>query len=428
MANSKRVTNIQIGNGTSALPTAGASVTPTTITNGVIGVLNETMVAMTAGQTISDTSKIYLVQGTPDSTNYMKFSFPINGAYVQSYKGESYSPATRDVWAVGYNRKTAAGAISVTNNADYTIYINVKSQKDLYGERPYRRDYSYTSASTDTGLEIANAFKTQINSDNTGGALDATAITVGNGTGVYGLTGATAWGIEITSTIITNQYFNTQYQELRSYFTIEVNDAFILGTPTTVTNISHMSYGQGTYNTVYTQELFDFGYEGVTNRRLWPIPVLNSSVQDLATATTITQTATITTLEDKVTFSADVTTTNILVVGDFITINSIAFEIKYFISSTVAIVTAVNSSATQTTQAVVRKLWYATITIEVNGDPNLSDGVNMTSSAKQTLIIALPQGIASSASNIRSTQLLAVEAILNPWMASLPRAFANISI
>jgi hypothetical protein len=53
----------------------------------------------------------------------------ITGANITGYKGERYAPDTRDVYVIGYNRKTATGSIQVTNDADYTFLVSIKYDK-----------------------------------------------------------------------------------------------------------------------------------------------------------------------------------------------------------------------------------------------------------------------------------------------------------
>ncbi len=180
----------------------------------------------------------------------------------------------------------------------------------------------------------------------------------------------------------------------------------------------------GTYNQVYTLENKDFMYEGVMNRRLWPIPVLDysaNSTYELSSAIAETVAGTIN--EDKVTFSATVAAK--LQAGDKVTLNAVAYEIKYFISTTVAILTSV-LVGTSVTDAVKVKDKYDIIVIEFNDSINTPTGV--VAVANKSVIIATPSIDAGGAYNSLSANGTDVKAVLDAWMATTPGAFPAISI
>ena len=108
--NLHRVQNIFISNGT-ALPANNAAITG--VTAGKIGIYGTDMTALNpaGGDTISTQPSIYLMEGKTDSngTSYIKKSMKIGGQSILSFKGQSYAPSKREVWAIGYNRLTAAG-------------------------------------------------------------------------------------------------------------------------------------------------------------------------------------------------------------------------------------------------------------------------------------------------------------------------------
>lgn len=421
MNNIHRVQNIFISDGT-ALPSNNAAITALGTSD--IGVYGTDWTALNpaGGDTITTQPSIYLVEGKVDSNgiSYVKKSMKIAGTSVISYQGESYRPAKRSVYAIGYNRATTTGLIEVNNDTNYNYTIRFKNDKWLYSQRPEVLNVNFQSASSATQLTIATQIAGTINTSSF--RTQISAVVVGNGTGLYGLTGATAYGVEIWALDI-NQFSSTTYTPNQVYFSAHVNDASGFGTTTTCAAIQAPAFGSGTYNQVYTTENKDFQYEGVLNRRLWPIPVLDySSTATYVLSAAITPTWAGTTGEDTVTFSATVAA--IVRAGEKVELDSINYEVKYFVSATVAVLTTPLLS-TATTGAAKVRLKYDIVTIEFN------DIVNTPTSsaiANKSVVIAVPAIDAGGAYNALSTAGTNLKAILDGWMTTTPGAFANISI
>lgn len=425
--NTHKVSEIFIGSG-AALPTGGTAIAAASINQ--TGIYGNDMTAVTATDTITTAgrSSIYLVNKEADGN--LKRSFEIKGVSVTGYKGQSYTPAKKEVWTIGYNRATTAGTIAVANSTDYSFSIRFKNDKIFYSERPEVLNVTFTSAAAATQLTIATQIAAAINNSAFGsqptGIKEVIAVVVGDGTGVYGLTGASNYGVEITALDI-NQYRNTSYNSKYVYFSVHVNDATGFSSTTTCTQIQAFDPGSGTYNDVYNKENFYYQYEGVLNRTAFPIPTLAylSSSTGVASGTIAAFTVTGTAAEDKVTFSAAASTQ--LPAGSLITISGNEYEIKYYISSTVAILTSVLLTSPSTT-AVSARAWYDLFTIELT-DVTTTPGANVGQFAKKVVVIATP-AIASGATAMttQGTESAAIAAILNPWMASTPGAFTAVSL
>jgi len=423
MNNLHRVQNIFISDG-SALPANNAA--STVVVDGQIGIYGNDWTALNpaGGDTITTQPSIYIVQGKTgtDGDFILKKSMKIDGTAVTSYKAESYAAAKREVWAIGYNRKTSTGTIEVNNDTDYNYTIRFKNDKWLYSERPEVLNVHFQSAVAATQLSVATTIASTINTSAYKNLI--IAVVVGDGTGVYGLTAAANYGVEITAKDV-NQNLSTTYTPNNVYFSVFVNDASGFGTTTTCTQIQAFTYGSGTYNQVYMMENKDLQYEGVINRRQWPIPVLDySATSALINSLAVTETVTGTISEDKVTFSNATIATKIFA-GDKVTFNGVQYEIKYFISTTVAILTSV-LLAGQAATAVTVKGKYDLITIEFSDRINTPTGVAAT--ANKSVVIAVPSmqsGVIYSTSSLAGID---VKAILDAWMATTPGAFANISI
>jgi hypothetical protein len=407
-----KVTNTFVGNG-SALEADVNTLTP-----GKLGLFTMGNTALTTAYVASSaTQKIQVSETFADGS--FKKSMLIDGASVIGARGKRYTPATREVWAIGYDRKLAAGSIEVNNASDYTASILFKNDKSLYSERPEMLRINFTSSATATQLSIATQIAAAIN--NGGFKTLVKAIVVGNGTGVYGLTTATAWGVEITALDI-NQFRSSTYKENRVYFSVQVDDSTGFGSSTTCTQISANNPGEGTYNYIYNKENFDYQYEGLSNRRLWPAQQVSFNVANTGYLTAaIVPTVTGVVDEDTVTFSATVAA--IIRPGELVELNGNMYEVKYFISATVAVLTTV-VPAIAALSAVKLKYFYSLLIVEFT-DNSFTSGADLISVARKSVYIATPAinaGAAYTAIATGSTEGAALLTNLNAWLATTPAA------
>lgn len=417
-----KVTNILIGDGT-ASPAAGSQVTTANIASGDIAVIKNNMLTAGAALTIADTEKIYIGQGTADTATPIKLSMPIVGRGIKSFTAASYTPATREVWAIGVNRSnTNAGTITAANSTEYKYSVTLKADRNLYAERNKRFSFSFVTDASATQSEIADTIVSQINAQ--GGLKDlVTAVKVADGTGAYGLTGATDYGVEVWSK--TQTQFNTSYFEDRVSFSVHVDDATGFGSATTCAQIQAMTYGSGTYRQVYNMENFAYQYEGVVNRTKWPIPTLTySSSSSTFTSSNISGvTGNVTTVsgEDVLTV---VTSTAALRAGELIDVDGVNYEIKYIMSSTKAVLTEAASASYGAAANLKVKYAYDLINIEFS-NPHSSDGANVVMDSQQQVVLAIPAIDSAAAYNSQSTQLIDMLAVLNSYAGSLGFAAVN---
>ncbi len=407
-----KVTNTFVGNGT-ALET-----TVNTLTPGKLGVFGQDQAILASAYAAGGASESITVSETFADGSFKK-SMSINGRSVTSARGKRYSPATREVWAIGYNRKTATGTIEVNASTDYTFNIRFKNDKSLYSERPEVLRGNFLSAVIATQLTIATQAAAVIN--NGGFKTLVVAVVVGDGTGIYGLTAANNYGVEITALDI-NQFRSSTYKENRVYFSVHVEDATGFGVTTTCTQIQANSYGEGTYNYIYNKENFDYQYEGLSNRRLWPAQSVSFNVANTGYLTAaIVPTVTGVVGEDTVTFSATVAA--MIRVGELVELNGAMYEVKYFISTTVAVLTTV-VPAIGGGSAVKVKYFYSILILEF-ADNSFTSGADLVSVARKSVYIATPAidaGAAYTAIATGSTEGASLLSKLNTWLASTPSA------
>lgn len=444
--NTTKVTEIFIGNG-AALDANNTSIASITKQIAIVG-SDMTTLNPAGGDTITTQPIIYLVNKLANGE--LKRSFPIKGTSISGWKGQHYKPARREVWGIGYQRGSvvdgvttaAGGSITVNNSTDYNFSIRFKWDKTFYSERPEVLNVTFRSSATATQSNIADQIVNSINNSGYGSSIAGMkcikAVKVGDGTGVYGLTGATNFGVEIWG-LDVNQFQNTSYGDRKVYFSVAVDDSTGFE-GTNCTNIQTHSYGTGTYNQVYNMENYYFQYEGVLNRTLWPIPTLSyltsgtyvTSGNVTAAATTPTGNITAATInEDMVTVA---TATTGLRPGEIIDINGTQYEIKYIKSATEFIVTT-PLTATYTGANLKVKYLYNVLNIELT-DVITTPGANVGQFSKKVIVIATPAIDAAAAdpfdrtldSADTSAEQLDILDILNPWMTSTPLAPATVTL
>jgi hypothetical protein len=427
-----KVTNIFVGNG-SALEADVNTLTP-----GKLGLFGQNQAILASAYSAGGASESITVSKTFADGTFKK-SMSINGRSVQSARAERYKPAAREVWAVGHNRlgSVNAGTIEVNNATEYSLNIRFKNDKSLYSERPEVLRVSFTSSATATQLSIATQIAAAIN--NSGFKSLITAVVIGDGTGVLGLTAATDYGVEIYANDI-NQFASSTYKENRVYFSCHVDDSTGFGTTTTCAQIQANNPGEGTYNFVYNKENFEYQYEGLSNRRLWPAQTvefgvsstgyLSANVAAAATSATGNVSA-VAVGDDTLTFA---TSTAGLRGGEIIDVNGVQYEILYVISSTVVRIKGLATAVYLGGAAVKVKYFYNLIVITF-ADNTFTSGADVQALATKAIYIATPAIDAGATdpfdttgdANDTSTEGLSLLSKLNTWLASTPAAPATLT-
>ncbi len=432
-----KITNVFISDGTDLKADNTAF---TTITD--LGIVSGQMLNVAGSTTIAADPILYIVNKMP--TGDYKRSVPLVGTHITSYKGSSYAPATRVVWGIGYHRAqgiaansptlatiAAGGSIEVNNSTLYSFDLHFVNDKTFYSERPEYARFEFTSSASATQLSIATQIAAKINASAWGssvsGVKEVISVVIGNGTGVYGLTGATNYGVEVWSLDI-NQFRETSYTIEKVNFSIQCDNSTGFGA-TTVTQIQTEDPGMGTYEEVYVAEKVGKRNEGVLNWTKFPVPTqdyLSKVTGFLSGAFTLTVAGT--TGEDQATFSAAASTQ--LPAGSKVVLDGNTYVIKFWISTTLAVLESVLLT-TPTTGAVAGYAWYDMITIECT-DVTIQDGSGVNQTSKKIVTLALPAIDAGATGNTAmttaSTIVTSVEAVLNPWMTSAPLNPATLAL
>lgn len=151
--------NVLIGKSvarTASVQITDPSASSTYIADGEIVVLNHLDQPLTAGQTISDSPFIRLVQR---SGSQLIFSARIDGQRVMSYKGKSGAAAQEQIYVLGYNG--TSGSIDLTTAAKL-LKITFKHDQRIWSEQPFRRVYQ---SSGTTQVRVATDMATIMNQD-----------------------------------------------------------------------------------------------------------------------------------------------------------------------------------------------------------------------------------------------------------------------
>ena len=140
---------------TASVQITDPSTTATYIASGEILVLDESGNVLTAGQTVSDTKSIKIVQGD-GSSNPLVMTSMMKGMNITSVKNASYTAPQEEIQYIGYNG--ASGSIDLLNDNRYIIRIMYKHDVALFSEHAKILHQEYVSDSTATQSEIAAGF------------------------------------------------------------------------------------------------------------------------------------------------------------------------------------------------------------------------------------------------------------------------------
>lgn len=129
----------------------GSATTLSALPNGSIAVVNMAGTVQTTAIS-GDTLYRIAAKGTDGSIVFSP-AFSANGIDFKSYL--AYSAPVQQVTVVGYNPSASTGAISVTNNVDYTLSVELLSTSGIVNNSAILKEVSYKSSNSASQEEIA---------------------------------------------------------------------------------------------------------------------------------------------------------------------------------------------------------------------------------------------------------------------------------
>lgn len=394
---------------------ATSGVTTSSASDGAIVAFDENWDQLTSStDEISISPIIYLMQKVvnADAKVGSIMSLPIDGRRVRGYKGESFRPGQEQITYIGLTPSSttiAAGSGDVTATVGEEYFINILNAEEKQKFQVPSR-YYYTLPTGGTKYTLLVEFARQINADE---AAVCTARVIGNGTGTDGLTGATAYGLQLKA------------DDAKYFFSVGVSDSFGADVTTDV----EMFPGSGTVAQLEQIQEYSQGYMGYLNR-IWLTKDITNYVANQADSSLISSnaTGTITFTQNSKAVSLSHALDADLAVGDEIVVNGVTYGIAAKGSSTAYTLTepfrgaTVIYTATATVIPSTAKVQgYDLVIVDHDSvsDTNLSVGV--LPKPCQT-IIAVPSKLANASA------LTTFLTVLNAWLATSPASFSNVSV
>ena len=379
------------------------------LADGEVVVLDQNDTPLVGGTTYPQSQYIRIVQrsSATASGEQVIFGDRIDGANVIAYSGKSYVAPQEQIWSFGFNG--VSGSIDETGTDDYVLRLTFKEDKTIWSHYSNTRIWRYEPDLTNTDQEVADYFAVKISEDSFSKAevkverlmnvaatgTDAANYTVTNGSATVTTSAA--------ATAVVGDYFRFPAGVTGSVYKIKSIES--------ATSLTLDQVYQGTSGTLTTPEYilsataatsaFGVKFTGkaqtFTVGKLKYVKVAFDFVLDGFGTTTVSKT--------QEAGRGNGTGQEIAELEFF----TYGFEgaIDRFTDSSPGIKADASTSAN-----------YDVIAIEyfVNFDTMTVSGAKP---ARKLLLVALVDGAA------QSTNILAG---LNPWMASTPKAFANISL
>jgi hypothetical protein len=239
------------------------------IVEGEIIVLDKFKRVLTAGATIADSDTIFICQGTGQTFAYtnelgtsvpvsrrVKLSDPIKGNLVKSFSGRSYIAKSEQ-----NNVITMTGLTPVVGT-EYLIRI---VYKDMV-EHPGQFTHTYRVIATDATLTtLIHAFDTKINAHSgrrvAATHADGVSLTL-TGLPIPGCTTGLS-DLDVFSMVEFDVFFN--------YVDADGNWAEVTTIASNTKTVANVLLSTGYWEQVRDMEKAAWGYQGITNRTLYPV-------------------------------------------------------------------------------------------------------------------------------------------------------------
>jgi hypothetical protein len=246
--------------------------------DGVIVILDKDFKVLTPGATVADSDTIYVAMGTtktftlsPESgtaitARKIKLSDPIKANYVRTFLGKAYTAKAEQAWT--------ATTVTPTLAREYVVRVVYKDMYEHPG--PFVQEWRYIATAADVAdVDVfAAAVAAVINADPN--ARVVASVTAGSD--YLHLTGKPIAGC--TTGLNDLDHFDmVMFEPFFNY----VTSTGTLAEYVDFSNTTTINYGTGTWEQMRDLELAAWGYEGVYNRREFPV-----IVPDFHTSTSLT--------------------------------------------------------------------------------------------------------------------------------------------
>lgn len=183
----------------------------------------------------------------------VKYSDSIKAKDIKSVTLAEYAPVVEQTAVVTLG--------TPTEGQEYLLTIIDRADKEILQFRQDKRSYQLIASAGETDATLAAKFVSLINDDQ---AAHVTATAAG---GVITLTAKATSG---------NEQADGQF-DVQHYFEVQLSEVNIYGLYVKFGTITYTApdFGSGTFAKVRTIEQTTLGYEGILNRRLFPIPSFN---------------------------------------------------------------------------------------------------------------------------------------------------------
>lgn len=384
------------------------------LADGEVVVLDENDSVMAAGTTFSTSRYIKLVQRSGVAANPLIHSDRIDGANVIAFSGKSYSAPQEQIHSFGFNG--VSGSIDASGTEDYVVRLTFKEDKTIWSHYSNTRIFRYEPDTTNTQEEVARYFAQVISDD----SFSKSEVKVERLASVLSVAGGDA-GITWT---FTNGSKTVTKSGLGAVVAGDYVRAIVIGSDAITVPVYRV------VSSTATEAVLDQAFQGTSGAVLAPA-YFTAATAALATTnfgikfTGKAQTFIVGKLKYvKVIFDfalQNFLLTTVTKTQEALRGNGTGEEVAeiewYSYGFEGAIDKFTDSSPTIKADASVSSN-YDLIAIEyfVNYDTQVVSG---SKPARKLLLVAVVDGAP------QETQILGA---LNPWMASVPASFANISL
>jgi hypothetical protein len=228
----------------------------------------------------------YLVEGKRGGNVSHIISPKLTKNGIKAHRGTSYSADVQQVTYIGSNGTTGSINTIADVSTEYSLSVSFEWDKDLYSQRRNHKTYSYTSDSSATQTEVANAFIALMNADKDFASQAVASLETQSSNAGIKITGKAQAVPQysnpsiVSFTVALDKGFDSSTRLDEKGF-VYLNNA--AATTSGATSVAPQ-LGVGTYAIMSAMERNNNGFQnGVTNNRKFPIVAPESRVSGSGT-------------------------------------------------------------------------------------------------------------------------------------------------